>query len=192
MPVQSDPMQQEFFVDHLERATRWLPEGDPYLEAVFDGRSPRAAAERIAAESRIGDDDFVAKLLDDGEAAVRGSDDVAIRINDAEIARAYSRADCDGSLLVAQLPNTAQGWHNVVPRIDFSRYEVRYVYDGSVYDSVPTLQRLRDWLVGTLPGRSARRELVIGLAETGPCELTSRALPAFAAKLSAFKKESGK
>ena len=115
--------------------------------------------------------------------------DVAIRVNDAEIARGYSRSDCGGLLLVAQLPNTAQGWHNVAPRIEFSNYEIRYVYDGNVYEAVPTIPRLRDWLVGTLPGRFEQRELVIGLAETGQCELLSRALRVFGARASHVGKE---
>jgi hypothetical protein len=118
--------------------------------------------------------------------------DVAIRVNDAEIARGYSRSGCDGLLLVAQLPNTAQGWHNVAPRIEFSKYELRYVYDGNVYETVPTLRKLRNWLVGTLPGRFEQRELVVGLAETGPCRLMTRALSVLDAHTSEVNKELSK
>ena len=52
------------------------------------------------------------------------------------------------------------------------------MYDGEIYESMPALPRLRDWLVGTLPGLFAQRGLVIGLAEVGQCGLVDSALPA--------------
>jgi len=103
--------------------------------------------------------------------------DVVIRVNDMEVARGYSRSDCDGLLLVAQLPNTAQGWQHVAPKVEFSKFVIRYVYDGEIYGSMPTLPKLRNWLVGTLPGLFEQRGLVIGLAEVGRCGLVDSALP---------------
>ena len=104
--------------------------------------------------------------------------DVVIRVNHIDVARGYSRSDCDGLLLVAQLPNTAQGWRHVAPKVEFSKFSIRYVYDGEIYESLPTLPKLRNWLVGTLPGLFAQRGLVIGLAEVGQCGLVDSALPA--------------
>ena len=104
--------------------------------------------------------------------------DVVIRVNHIDVARGYSRSDCDGLLLVAQLPNTAQGWRHVAPKVEFSKFSTRYVYDGEIYESLPTLPKLRNWLVGTLPGFFAQRGLVIGLAEVGQCGLVDSALPA--------------
>jgi hypothetical protein len=103
--------------------------------------------------------------------------DVVVQVNNVEVARGFSRMDCDGLLLVTQLPNTAQGWQHVAPTVEFSRYAIRYVYDGEVYDAVPILPRLRHWLLGTLPGSFEPRGLVTGLAEVGHCHLLSRALP---------------
>lgn len=102
--------------------------------------------------------------------------DVQIEINNTEVARGFSSPYCDGLLLVARLPNTSQGWHHVAPRVDFSRYKTRYLFEGKAFEQVPILPRLRSWLVGTLPGISERREPVIALAETGHCELLPRAL----------------
>ena len=106
--------------------------------------------------------------------------DVRIRVNDAEVARGYSRAGCDGLLLVAQLPNAAQGWRYIAPSIDWSSSTVRYIYDGEVYPSAPVLQKLQGWLVGTLPGYFEPRPLMVGLAEFGHCHLIERAAPLLA------------
>jgi hypothetical protein len=105
--------------------------------------------------------------------------DVVIRVNDMDVARGYSRSGCDGLLLVAQLPNAAQGWNYVAPKLDLSNFEMRYVYKDEVYEKAPTLERLRGWLVGTLPGQFEARVLVVGLAETGHCHLIQRAVPVF-------------
>jgi len=104
--------------------------------------------------------------------------DVLIRINKADVARGYSRSGCDGILLVTQLPNPAQGWQYVAPDVDLSSFSVRYLYKGQTYETTPILKRLRNWLIGTLPGFFAPREPVIGLAEIGHCHLMERALPA--------------
>lgn len=105
--------------------------------------------------------------------------DVAIRVNDMDVARGYSRSGCNGLLLVAQLPNAAQGWNYVAPKLDLSDFKMRYIYKGEVYKKAPTLRRLRSWLVGTLPGLFETRVLVVGLAETGHCHLIDRAVTVF-------------
>jgi hypothetical protein len=110
--------------------------------------------------------------------------DIQIRVNSAEVARGYSRADCDGVLLVAQLPNSAQGWRYIAPTIDLSNAVVRFIYKGDIYPTVPVLQKLRSWLVGNLPGLFQRRELTVGLAEFGHCHLIERAAPLLAANQS--------
>jgi hypothetical protein len=110
--------------------------------------------------------------------------DIRIRVNNAEVARGYSRAGCDGFLLVAQLPNSAQGWRYIAPSIDWSNSTVSYIYDGHIYPSAPVMQKLRNWLVGTLPGYFEPRPLMIGLAEFGHCHLIERAAPLLAANYS--------
>jgi hypothetical protein len=107
--------------------------------------------------------------------------DIRIRVNNTEVARGYSRAGCDGFLLVAQLPNSAQGWRYIAPSIDWSDSTMRYVYKGAVYQSAPVLQKLQSWLLGTLPGRFEPRPLTVGLAEFGHCDLIERAAPLLAA-----------
>ena len=107
--------------------------------------------------------------------------DIRIRINNAEVARGYSRHGCDGLLLVAQLPISAQGWRYIAPNIDLSKSTVRYIYEGKIYASAPVLQKLRSWLVGTLPGFFEPRALMVGLAEFGHCHLMERAAPVLAA-----------
>ena len=102
--------------------------------------------------------------------------DVQIEINNTEVARGFSSPYCDGLLLIAQLPNTSQGWHRIAPQVDISRYKTRYLFNGEAFEQVPVLPRLRSWLVGTLPGTAERRETVIALAEAGHCGLLPRAL----------------
>jgi hypothetical protein len=111
--------------------------------------------------------------------------DVMIRVNNMEVARGYSRAGCDGLLLVAQLPNSAQGWRYIAPTIDLSNSTVRYVYKGNIYRTAPVLQKLRGWLVGTLPGHFESRAMTVGLVEFGHCHLIERAAPLLAATQSA-------
>lgn len=103
--------------------------------------------------------------------------DVAIRINDSDVARGYSKAGCTGILLVTQLPHSAQGWAAVAPQVDLSGFSKRYLFEGRIYDDIPTLKRLGHWLKGTLPGVFSTRNLVIGLAERGPCQLMQQAIP---------------
>lgn len=103
--------------------------------------------------------------------------DVSIKINNSEVARGFSTLHCDGLLLIAQLPNTSQGWHRIAPQVDMSRYETRYLFAGEAFEQVPVLPRLRSWLIGTLPGVSDRRQQVIALAETGHCGLLPQAIP---------------
>ena len=73
-----DPVQLAFFADHLERARRWLPVGDPYLEALFSGREPAAAAQRLTHESKLADAGFLGSLLDGGRAVIQASRDPAL------------------------------------------------------------------------------------------------------------------
>ncbi len=76
--VADDPLQHAFFVDHLERAARWLPADDPYLRALLGGRSPQAAADELRRASRLGDAKFVDELLAGGRTAIDGNRDPAL------------------------------------------------------------------------------------------------------------------
>ena len=106
--------------------------------------------------------------------------DVNIRVSNMELARGYSRSGCDGILLVAQLPNAAQGWNYIAPNIELEKAVVRYFYAGETYTSAPVMQKLAGWLVGSLPGFFEPREPVVGLAEFGHCHLIERAVPVLA------------
>ncbi|MEM7200396.1 MAG: S46 family peptidase [Planctomycetota bacterium] len=75
--VQVSPLQQALFIDHLQRATKWLERDDPYLVALVGDSSPEAGAIRIA-QSRVGEDDVAQELLAGGMAAVEASADPAI------------------------------------------------------------------------------------------------------------------
>ncbi|GAB4143911.1 MAG: S46 family peptidase [Planctomycetota bacterium] len=73
-----DPLRQALFVDHLERARRWLPAGDPFLEVMLAGEDPRRAAERLARKSRLSDSAFLEDLIASGGDGVRASRDAAL------------------------------------------------------------------------------------------------------------------
>jgi hypothetical protein len=79
IPTEMDERQAAFFVDHLQRAQRWLPRGDDWLQAVLGDRTPEQAAQAIAG-SRIGEDEFLDSLLADGAAEIERTDDIAVRI----------------------------------------------------------------------------------------------------------------
>jgi hypothetical protein len=72
-----DPLGRADFIDHLERARRWLPEGDPWLKAVLGDRTPDAVA-RMLDESRLYDEAFLAEVLEGGRSAVASSDEPAL------------------------------------------------------------------------------------------------------------------
>lgn len=52
------------FVDHLERAGRWLGGDDPYYAGMLAGRTPAEVADALE-KSRLHDPAFVARLLDE-------------------------------------------------------------------------------------------------------------------------------
>jgi hypothetical protein len=116
--------------------------------------------------------------------------DVLIEIDGREVARGFSRAGCDGLLLIAPLPHTAQGWGHVAPRLDLQRYTVHYAYDGALHHDVPGLQRLRTRLVTQLrPMTVSTRPRLLAVAEVGRCDLVDSAASALLA-LSAGNDES--
>ena len=110
---------------------------------------------------------------------LRQRSDVNIEINNREAARGFSLPGCDGLLLVAVLPATAQGWLHIAPRLDLSEFRVRYAYAGALHERIPRLARLRDRLFAELAGREKRTHgRVVALAERGGCNLISTAAPA--------------
>jgi len=114
-----------------------------------------------------------AALSDTG---LRRRDDVVIEMNGREVAHGFSRADCDGLLLVSALPRTAQGWAHIAPRLDLAAFDVTYIYDGIAYERVPRLMRLGDRLLHEL-GRDEPSTLprLAAVAEAGGCGLALRA-----------------
>jgi hypothetical protein len=128
---------------------------------------------RVAAESPALLDALNHLLADSG---LHQRDDVSIELNGRDVALGFSRPGCDGLMLVAVLPHTAQGWAHMAPRLDLSRYHLGYLYNGARYPSVPRLERLADRLWGDLrPHRISIFPQVIALAEAGHCGLARSA-----------------
>jgi hypothetical protein len=114
-------------------------------------------------------------------AGLRQRSDVDIEINQRDVARGFSRPGCDGLLLVAVLPRTAQGWRHIAPQLDLSAFRVSYAYDGILYERLPRLARLRDRLLAELAGRELPpQQRVVALAERGECALVPAAAPLLA------------
>ncbi len=102
--------------------------------------------------------------------------DVVIEIDGRAVAAGFSQVDCDGLLLVAPLPQTAQGWGHVAPRLDLSGFTVQYAYGGTLHADVPQLQRLGDRMIAELrPASVSKRPRLVALAEAGNCELVPSA-----------------
>lgn len=98
--------------------------------------------------------------------------DVLIEIDGREVARGFSRAGCNGLVLIAPLPYTAQGWGHIAPRLDLHGYEVHYAYDGALHHHVPGLQRLQTRLVAQLrPMAASNLPRLLAVAEAGHCDL---------------------
>lgn len=73
-PAAGGGLAEAFFVDHLVRALNWLPEDDPYLQALVGDRDVRRAVADLQS-SRIDDAEWLGALLDSGADAVASSDD---------------------------------------------------------------------------------------------------------------------
>jgi hypothetical protein len=109
------------------------------------------------------------------EQGLRRRIDVSIEIDASEVATGFSRVDCDGLLLIAPLPQTAQGWDHVAPRLDLSGFAVHYLYDGTMHPGVPRLRRLGDRLLAELrPVPASSRPRMVAVAEAGHCDLLAR------------------
>jgi hypothetical protein len=112
------------------------------------------------------------------DVGIRQRRDIKIHLSGNEVAHGYSRTGCPGLLLVAPLPETAQGWGHVAPAVDLSRFHVSYIFKGTVHDSVPLLSRLRNSLIADLIGLPDEHNLVVALAEAGDCRLAADATTA--------------
>jgi hypothetical protein len=136
-------------------------------------RSLEQSGHRIAADASLPLDAIRHGLADSG---LHQRDDVSIELNGRDVALGFSREGCDGLMLVAVLPRTAQGWAHMAPRLDLSGYDLRYLYDGARYPSVPRFERLAGWLWGDLrPHRTRMFPQVIAVAEAGHCGLARSA-----------------
>jgi hypothetical protein len=112
------------------------------------------------------------------DVGIRQRRDISIRLSANEVAHGYSRPSCPGLLLVAPLPETAQGWGHVAPAVDLSRFQISYIFKGTVHESVPLLSRLRSSLIADLIGLPDESNLVVALAEVGDCQLAADATTA--------------
>jgi len=116
------------------------------------------------------------------KAGLQRRDDVIIEIGGDEVALGFSRGNCDGLLLIAPLPHTAQGWSHIAPRLNMSAFNVQYLYDGALHAQVPRLQRLEDRLLSDLsPGFATTLPRLLAIAEAGDCGLLQSAVDALEA-----------
>ncbi|MHC5064294.1 MAG: S46 family peptidase [Planctomycetota bacterium] len=70
-------LEKRSFIDHLERAQKWLPEGDPYLAVMLGDKTPAEALEAIN-NSRLTDKQFVDELIAASPQSVADSKDPAL------------------------------------------------------------------------------------------------------------------
>jgi len=89
-----DGFQRASFLDHLTRAARWLPDNDPFRQAVI---ADRTAEETLALieQSAIFDKEFVDELLAGGAQAIDESTDPAVRMAAALEPLAKENAELD-------------------------------------------------------------------------------------------------
>jgi hypothetical protein len=99
------PHEVDAYIDHLERARRWLPAGDPFLAAF--GPGPMEASYRaLLAETGLKDLDAAKSLLAEGADAVASSGDPALRVARV-LSPLMARAAAEVSRLTAE--ENAQG-----------------------------------------------------------------------------------
>ncbi len=100
------PFEPAAYVDHLERAQKWLAKDDPFLKEILGGRSAKEAYMNLLATSKLKDLAGAKELLTAGDEAVQKSDDVALRVarvlspliaaNQAEAARLAAEENAQG------------------------------------------------------------------------------------------------
>lgn len=108
-------------------------------------------------------------------------EDISINLSNSPVAAGFSRPDCQGLLLMAPMPSTAQDWGHMAPLLDLSAFRVSYLYQGVLLDKPPVIERFLDSgkaLFNTEPQGLSR--LVQAVAEAGDCELAETALDALA------------
>jgi hypothetical protein len=77
-PIDLD-MEKRTLAAQLARARADLPEGDPWLDALLQGRSPEVAAEALVDGTRLTDPEYRSLLFEGGTEAVMASDDPLVR-----------------------------------------------------------------------------------------------------------------
>ena len=133
-----------------------------------------AAEPRMMSGTAYQDFRFITAALH-GE-GLRRRRDVSIEIDAREVAAGFFRPRCDGLLLVAPLPTTAQGWGHIAPSLDLSGFSVHYVYDGVFYVGVPRFKRLKNRLIAEFHDQSMKTlPRLVAVAEAGNCNLSSSA-----------------
>jgi hypothetical protein len=100
---------------HAARAA--LPEGDPFLRTVLNGRTPEAAAEVLCSGTQLGDLQVRTALLQGGAAAVAASDDPMI-----VLARAINPLSLEVAERVAALNVTLSANAELVGQAIFAAY----------------------------------------------------------------------
>jgi hypothetical protein len=76
--AQDNIITQQLFIDHVERARKWLKKDDPYLTEVLGGAESGRAALAALQGSKVGNPKFRSDLVEGGWDAVKASEDPAI------------------------------------------------------------------------------------------------------------------
>lgn len=76
------PLRKALFLDQLSRADRWLPENDPYREAVLSAGTPEEILAKVES-SKLKDGAFVLSLLEGGAEAIAACEDPALNMGRA-------------------------------------------------------------------------------------------------------------
>jgi hypothetical protein len=163
----------------MSRFTQILGLAAVFICAVSLYWSLEQSTRNVAAEPSAWLDAIRHSLVDSG---FHRHDDVSIKMNGDEVALGFSRPGCDGVILVAILPHTAQSWARMAPRLDLSSFRLGYFYKGTMRRAVPRLEWLAGRLLGDLgPQEAAMRPQVVAIAESGHCALAPSAAPALKA-----------
>jgi hypothetical protein len=101
----------------LHAAQAALPEGDPFLHAMLNGRTPEAAAEALCSGTQLGDLEVRTALMQGGTAAVTASDDPMIAV-----ARAINPLSLEVAERVAALNVTVSANAELVGQAIFAAY----------------------------------------------------------------------
>lgn len=122
-------------------------------------------------------------LLREAESALlrsglKKSEQSRMLVSGEPVAVAYGRPGCEGLLVVAPLPRTAQGLKHVLGSLEGAFSEIGFVFKGEAHENYPLWQRLASNLEIALTRRSGVLspfgEPLFAYGEVGSCELETK------------------